>query len=73
MIVAGGNAHQRHQIEPAAERELRLHGLEADTRMLHVIEDEFGAGFAADRGVAGCEELERHRSERTAAGREPGF
>jgi hypothetical protein len=27
----------------------------------------------ANRRVAGREELERHRSERAAAGREPGF
>src|SRR5215216_529189 len=41
--------------------------------MLHVIEDEFGAGLAADRRIARREELERHRSERAATGREPGF
>ena len=35
--------------------------------MLHVVKDEFSAGLAADRGVAGREEFERHRSERAAA------
>ena len=60
----------RHQIEATAECELCLHGLEADARVLHVIEDEFGASPAADRRVAGREELERHRAESTAAGRE---
>ena len=73
MIVACRHAHERHQIEAAAACELYLHGLEADARMLHVIEDEFGAGFAANRGIAWREELERHGSERAAAGREPAF
>jgi hypothetical protein len=41
--------------------------------MLHVIEDEFGAGLAADRGIPGREKLERHGAERTAAGRKAGF
>ena len=70
-IVAGGNAHERHQVEPAAERELRFHRLEADAGVLHVEQDEFGAGLAADRRIAWCEELERHGAERAAAGREP--
>src|SRR4029077_1198294 len=50
-----------------------LDRLERDARMLHVIEDEFGAGLSADRRVTGGEELERHRSERAGAGREAGF
>src|SRR3954454_12044117 len=36
--------------------------------MLHIVEDELSACFAADRGVAGREEFKRHRSERTVAG-----
>src|SRR3989337_915617 len=71
MIVVRGNADERHKIEPTAECELRLHRLEADARVLHVVENEFGAGLAADRRVAGREELESHRADRTAAGREP--
>src|SRR5690349_24850186 len=41
--------------------------------MLHIVEDELGACLAADRGVAGRKEFERHRSERTAAGRKARF
>jgi hypothetical protein len=37
---------------------------------LYVVENEFGTSLAADRRVARREELERHRAERTAAGRE---
>src|SRR5207245_430326 len=67
------NTYERHQVEPAAECELRLHRLEADAGMLHVVQDEFGARLAADRRIARREELERHGAERAAAGRKPRF
>jgi hypothetical protein len=41
--------------------------------MLHIIKDELSTCLAADRRVAGREEFERHRSERTAAGRKARF
>jgi hypothetical protein len=62
VIVARWDARERHKIEPAAESELCLHCLEADARVVHVVENEFGACLAADRRVAGREELDRSRT-----------
>jgi hypothetical protein len=41
--------------------------------VFHIIKDELNACLPADRRVTGREELERHRSERTAAGRKARF
>ena len=62
------HAHQRHDAERAAQRELRLQRLEAGAGVLHAVEHELGAGVGADARHAGREELEHHRAESLAAG-----
>ena len=66
VIFAARHAHHRHDAEAPAQRELGLERLEAEPRVLHVVEHEFRAGVAADLRHAGRKELEDHRAERAS-------
>ena len=58
MIFAARHANHRHEREAAAERELGLQRFEAKARVLHVVENEIGAGIDADLRQARHEAFE---------------
>ena len=64
-VLVGGrrHPHERHDVETAAQRDLRLDRLEADAAVLHVEQHELGAGRVADLRQARRHELPRHRAE----------
>ena len=53
VIFAARHAHHRHDVEPAAERELRLQRLEAEARVLHVVEHESAPALRQICGMPG--------------------
>src|SRR5215510_534184 len=64
VILRRGDPNHRHEADAPAGSELRLHRLDARAAMLHVVEQELGAGGLHDLREARREELERHRAER---------
>ena len=73
VIFAARHAHHRHDVEPAAQRELRLQRFEAETRVLHVEQHELGAGVFADLRQPRREEFEHHGAVGASSRGERGF
>ena len=57
VIGKAGHADERGDAGAAGERELRLEDVDADAAMLHVEDDEVGAGIRCDLAEARREEL----------------
>ncbi len=67
LVLVCRHAHEGHDSQAAAVGHLLLDGVDAGTRVLHVEQDELGAGFLRGLRQARGEELEGEQTVRLFA------